>query len=396
MRVCRSCGGLGSACKLADLLAFRKSVPTPWYFRFCLVGLLLQTCASSCGEVPEPVTPPFSGANVPHLKASEGELTVRIRVSKPELTVDCGSNSFPIAADDRVFLPWRSLTLRSDPTPVFRLEERGKEADQKCTLIAFDLREGPLVVRTGAGFQDFTVVKDSSGKLSVLGATELPRPTEKATLCAAQKPLSWSDATLTGNAQVKAVEATPDGCQVLKLSPSDAAEGAVFSWSACVGAAKLPFAAGDAVRITNNENPATHARALRIERTRGDRVVMWLLRGPPGSLPTVGWDPALATISSTMRGEDCRAELRPNCSTVEVGQDVTFNVSPRSLALRAGESANLTHTNGTKLELYVVHSLLRPVVDPGCSREIDALPGDLGIVVIERGGPTDKTPEIAR
>jgi hypothetical protein len=366
------------------------------YFRWFVVGLVLQTCGSSCGETPEPVvTPPFSGQNVPYLKVAEGELTVRVRVSRPELSIDCSASSFPLAVDDRVFLPWRNMRLDSEPAPLFRLEDRGKEAEQKCTLLAFDVPSG-LVIRTSTGFQDFTVVKESTGKLSVIGATELTRPTEKSPLCAAQKPLSWADATLTGNAVVKASEPTPDGCQTLKLSPTDAAEGAVFTWSACVGSAKLPFVAGDPVRITNNENQMSRARALRIERTRGDRLVTWLLRGVPTGFATVGWDQNLATVSANMRGDDCRAEVSARCATVEQGQDVTFTVSPRSLALHAGESANLTHTNGTKLELFVVHSVLRPVVDPACSRDLGAGVADVGLVVIERGGPTDKTPQIAQ
>jgi hypothetical protein len=332
---------------------------------------------------------------VTYLKVAEGELTVRVRVSRPELSIDCAASSFPLPVDNQVFLPWRSMRLNAEPSAVFRLEDRGKDAEKKCTLLAFDGPED-LVVRTSTGYQDFTVVRDSTGKLSVIGATELTRPTQTSPLCSAQKPLSWADATLTGNAIVKTAEPSPDGCQTLKLSPSDAEDSAVFTWSACVGSAKLPFVAGDPVRITNNENATSHARALRIERTRGDRLVTWLLRGVPGALPTVGWDQSLATISANMRGDDCRAELPLRCATVEQGQDVTFTVSPRSLALPAGESVSLTHANGTKLELFVVHSVLRPVVDPACSRDLAASVADVGVVVIERGGPTDKSPQIAK
>jgi hypothetical protein len=333
---------------------------------------------------------------VPHLYVEEGELDVRVRVSRPELSVDCSSNRFPAPVSDQVFGPWRTVALRPEPTPLFRPEERRPDAEQECVLFALDTPDGPLVLRSNPGLQSYAIQRDSTGKLSSSNGAGLTRPTDTAPVCKRQRPMSWSDAVLTGRVRIQAMlPAAADGCQTLELASADADGGPTLRLSVCIGSAKLPFAAGEAVRISNNEHQSTRTRALRIERTEGERVVLWLLRGPPSGFAAVGWDPNLASIGSALGGEDCRAELAPNCATVELGDEVRFSVTPRSLALRAGESANLAHQNGTMLELHVVHSVLRPVVDPSCSRDLDTLPADVGVVLIERGGSNAPTPQIA-
>jgi hypothetical protein len=364
--------------------------------RFVLLVLLLPCCGSSCEEAVPPALPPPDALKVPHLKTEEGTLRMRVRASRPELSVDCNTTILPVGVGDEVFGPWRELALTTEPTPVFRPEDRGLGAEEKCALLAFELPTGPVVHRTTTGYQDFYVNRDSTGALTVSGGLLVAQPKGDSPTCTQQKLMSWSDSTLTGAAVVQAVKTGEDGCQTLELRVEGADAGPSFTWSACLGAAKMPFSANEPVRITNNENQTTHARVLRIERTAGERLVMWLLRGPPGGFAAAGFDATVAGISSNQRGEDCRMTVDPRCRTLQLGEDVNVTITPRSLVLKAGEGANVVATNGTRLELQIVHSLLRPVVDPSCSRDLEATLVDVGVVLVERGGPNKKVPEIAR
>jgi len=253
-------------------------------------------------------------------------------------------------------------------------------------LLAFESKDGPLVVRTNPGHQSYSVERDAAGKLSVSGAQVITSPNGAGIVCPTPTKLSWSDTVVTGESVVEAVEpADREGCQHLRLRPASAAEAPGLPFSVCMGELGLPFVAGDRLRISRNDNATGNARLLRAVRMNGDRAELWLLRGAPGAFGATGWDSKLFTISSLQRAADCHARPGDGCATLEVSDEVVLTFSPRSVQLRGGEGLSLRVPSGEKLEARVVHAVLRPVVDRSCSKDLAAAPVDVGLAVLVRG-----------
>ena len=385
---CRRDAGLRGDCR-------RRSLMTHWK-RWLGALSLLQCCGSSCdGDRTPPELPTDPSPPVVQLSTSTNLPSVRVRLSKLELTVDCSATSFDAPVTDALFGPAHEVTLDTHPRPLYRPEDR-PGSDQRCALLAFESKDGPVVVRTNPGLQSYIVDRDVSGKLSVSGASLVASSNGATVTCPKPSKLTWSDTTVTGDSIVEAVEApAADGCQTLRLRPGSAAEGPSLSWSVCMGDTKLPFGAGDWLHVSQNENPANNARVLRMARTVGDRTELWLMRGNPSGFTATGWDGKLFTLSSSQRAADCRSALAPGCGTLEVALDTVLTFGPRSVQLRGGEGVSFGAPDGSKVDARIVHALMRPVVDPACSKDAAAAPTDVGVVVLVRGGPSGRAKEIA-
>jgi hypothetical protein len=309
--------------------------------------------------------------------------------------VDCGSASFGVPVSDALFGPEREVALSDQPAPLFRPDDR-PGSDQRCGLIAIDSGSGFVVGRTNPGYQSYVVNRDANGKIELTGPTLLASAKSSTAVCRAQTPLTWSETTVTGISVVQAIDAPdPAGCQKLRLGPATGGEGSSVSWSVCMGKAKLPFAVGEHLRISENDNRTANARVFHAERTDGERVELWLLRGAPGGFAATGWDSKLLAVGNALRPVDCRPELRKGCSTIEVGDGVALTYGARSLILESGESASLLAPDGLELDVFVVHDVLRVVIDPGCSKDLAAAPADVGVAVIVHGGPRGPASQIA-
>ncbi len=353
------------------------------FWKRCLGAILLPTsCGSSCDAPPvEPPPPP--GPPVVHLTASE-PLTLRYRLSKRELTVDCSTAGYDVPVTDELFEPAREVKLASAvQTPLFRPDERSG-SDQKCSLLALETRPGHLVVRTQPGLQNYTVYRSASGELELSGAVAITSPSRKVSSCALARELTWSDSLLVGEATVDSVTRGNDGCARVELR--GAATETRATWSACMGRAEFPFSQGERIRISSNENPTSKARLVRFARSSGTALELWLLRGAASGFANVGWDPKRAALASLGQSTDCRSEVQKTCLGLSAHETVVVTAGSRSVQLRSDESVSLQTADGAFADVFVVHARFVPIIDSRCAPPEGAGPSDVGLAIVLRGG----------
>lgn len=296
-------------------------------------------------------------------------------------------SGWTVPVDDATFAAPVTLDVTTTPRSLYAAPPTPQPG---CRLIALSTAGAPaVVVRASPGSAQYLVTPDPKLGLRVDGAGALAEPTSPSSTCSEREVPRWGEATLTGSVLLDGIEAGDgEGCSVLRVRPAGGAAQGALAWPLCLGGAKLPFAAGDTLRIETNTNAAAKTRLVRVERAASQgrpRVVLWLFRGDPSRLAQTGWDPTLGTVSSSQQRAACARAPARGCGTVEVGVRLYVVVDQRSVPLEEGESATLLRPGGPSLELHVGRAIMRPLVDARCTKGGAAEPVDVGLVVVERG-----------
>lgn len=379
----------------------------------------LLACVATSPGPGEPFRPSISADVYVH-NSGDADLVIRIRRLSPSVDIDCGQ----IAADpgrllpEALFGPATSWTLAPGVNQGLWTDEGAEgDGDGSCRVVLFDADSlPPAIVFWMVGDPAVHVVEGEAFDPEDRGGIELAFDEEggghyvggddfvfapvaeppQDGVCSPQSDgdrLDWSEPVPAGQWEISGLERGFDGCWAFDLASLGALNQTTNRWYMCAPVDELPFAIGDAVKISprfdGSSTENSDFSGVVIERfTPADleeEVVGTQLQATRGAIvPQIQ-----GMLFAQVPDFECGFSAEPVCGTAARSASLTVGSGGWDAAtLRPGDpGAHLRHEDGSTADVWLTHAQDRIALDPECAAGPDTLGVDLEVVVIYTPAP---------